>query len=155
MVGATPSGDDELEPGPVTEGLLAAASRDGAGARSMADLMARRRAAVAAYLRALVDHDPSGVPFATRCLRLENGIPTGLTGADLRFQLRWSPAYRIIRNLREEQITSIGDRVHARFVLDSAIGPLRTTVEVSEWFWFDGGLITRIEARIRRARQQT
>ena len=157
MLGSTPSGRDEsgrddLEPGPVSEGLQEAASRQGEDAGSMAGLLARRRAAVAAYLAALTSHDPAGVPFARRCLRLENGIPTGFTGADLRAQLRWSPAYRIVRGLRDEQITSIGDRVHARFVLDTSAGPLRSTVEVSEWFWFDGGRITRIEARIRRLR---
>ena len=152
MQRGSPSQDgEELEPGPVSEPLDRAATGVHAEPQTMADLMAGRRAAAAAYLRAISDHDPDDVPFARRCLRTENGLPTGFTAADLRFQLRHSPAYRIVRDVREVEITSIGDRVHAGFLLDSGIGPLRMTVRVSEWFWFDGGLITRISARIRRA----
>ena len=55
-----------------------------------------RIAAAEAYVDALVSHRADDVPFASDCIRIENGLKTGFSGRHLLRSLNGGPQYRII-----------------------------------------------------------
>ncbi|MFZ0905490.1 MAG: hypothetical protein WAN71_16775, partial [Mycobacterium sp.] len=55
-----------------------------------------RIAAAQSYIDALVSHNGDAVPFAPNCIRIEQGIRTGLSGNHLRRSLNRGPQYRVI-----------------------------------------------------------
>lgn len=110
---------------------------------------ARLEAGARAYVAALVDHDPAGVPLHPRAVRFEEGVQTGFSGPQIRFDLRFGPQYRVINGVRDERYTVTGDVVTADYVLDvGAPGVPLTTARVHETFAFDGGRIATIVAEI-------
>ncbi|WP_106180198.1 hypothetical protein [Prauserella shujinwangii] len=108
-----------------------------------------RPAAARAYLDALVTHDASAVPLARDARRVENGIPTGFSGADIRWQLEHGPQYRVITGIRELTLTVRGDRVDTRYLLDTGLlGIDLVTTEITEYFLVRDGEIRYIDATI-------
>lgn len=104
-----------------------------------------------AYVAALVDHDPSAVPFHPAATRVEAGLPTGFSGDQLRADLRYGPQYRIIRGVSDETFRVRADgAVAADFTLSVGVGPVGlTTARVHETFRYESGLIREIVADIR------
>ena len=94
-------------------------------------------AAADAYVQALLSHDASNVPLAADAHRVENGLVTGVSGADIRFQLDYGPQYRIITAIRDLTWTVTGDTVLGDYLLDTAVPgvPVRlATAHVVETF---------------------
>lgn len=102
-------------------------------------------------MAALVDHDPSAVPFHPDATRVEAGLPTGFSGDQLRADLRYGPQYRIIRGVSDETFRVRADGVVvADFTLSVGVGPVvLTTARVHETFRYESGLIREIVADIR------
>ncbi|MFI5779249.1 hypothetical protein [Nocardia sp. NPDC051570] len=103
--------------------------------------------AARAYIAALLSHNASSVPFAPDCHRVENGVPTGFTGADLRLQLEFGPQYRIITAIHDLTVTTNGDHVDAHYWLDTGLFGIKLkTAEVTESFEVPAGSIKEINA---------
>jgi hypothetical protein len=101
------------------------------------------------YLDALVTHDAGAVPFADDCTRVEDGLPTGFSGPQLTHDLEHGAQYSVIQAIHDIRLSTAGDTVTARYLLDSGIGGNRLiTVDITETFVVTGGLIHRIEATI-------
>ena len=105
-------------------------------------------AAAASYVAALVDHDPSSVPLHPAATRVENGVPTGFSGPQIRFDLAHGPQYRVIERVRDERYRRTGDTVTADYLLDVGVGTQLTTARVHETFGLVNGLIKTIVADI-------
>jgi hypothetical protein len=106
-------------------------------------------AAARAYIEALVTHDASAVPLAEDAHRVENGIPTGCSGEDIRWQLDNGPQYRVITAVRELTVSVRGDHVDTHYLLDTGLlGIDLVTVQVTESFVVPEGLISQITATI-------
>ncbi len=103
--------------------------------------------AARAYIAALLSHNAANVPFAPDAHRVENGVPTGFSAADLRFQLEFGPQYRIITAIHDLTVTTNGTHVDAHYWLDTGLfGVKLKTAEVTESFEVPGGLIKEIDA---------
>lgn len=105
-------------------------------------------AAAAAYLDALVSHDPSDVPLHPDAHRTENGVPTGFSGAQIRRDLRDGPQYRVIRRIDDTRYRREGERVTVDYRLVAGLGADLATTRVHEIFTVPGGAIRAITAEI-------
>lgn len=134
----------------VVIGVVAAGAGAGVASASTCDDACRVDGA-RAYVAALVDHDPSAVPFHPDATRVEAGLPTGFSGDQLRADLRYGPQYRIIRGVSDETFRVRADGVVvADFTLSVGVGPVGlTTARVHETFRYESGLIREIVADIR------
>lgn len=134
----------------VVVGMVAAGAGAGVASASTCDDACRVDGA-RAYVAALVDHDPSAVPFHPDATRVEAGLPTGFSGDQLRADLRYGPQYRIIRGVSDETFRARADGVVvADFTLSVGVGPVGlTTARVHETFRYESGLIREIVADIR------
>ncbi|MGZ6779671.1 MAG: hypothetical protein ACXVGO_11825 [Mycobacterium sp.] len=114
---------------------------------------AERVAAAQAYIDALVNHDASDVPFAPNCTRIEFGVKTGFSGEHLRRSLNGGPQYRVIKSATTPEYTVDGDRVRARFDLQTkpSLAGRRVGAHVDETFVIpaDDGQIHHICAIVR------
>jgi hypothetical protein len=112
---------------------------------------ADRIAAADAYIDALASHRADDVPFASDCVRIEQGIKTGFSGDHLRRSLNRGPQYRVITATTDRQYTVDGDHVHATFtvVTKARIAGRRVVAPVRETFLIPAsdGLIHHIRAR--------
>ncbi|BBZ50777.1 hypothetical protein H7H82_23300 [Mycobacterium heidelbergense] len=99
-----------------------------------------RIAAAQAYIDALVSHDGDAVPFAARCIRIEQGIKTGFSGNHLRRSLNRGPQYRLIADTTPPDYRIAGDEVHAAYdvLTKAAFGGRRLAARVSETFLIPG-----------------
>ncbi len=111
-----------------------------------------REAAVRTYLTALtLPAAAFRVPFAPDCVRRENGLKTGLNGAQLKWDLHLHLQYAAIRELRDITLTvdppGRDGVVHADFTIVTVVG---STARVREDFVVpaEDCLIHSIEARI-------
>ena len=118
-----------------------------------------RIAAAQSYIDGLVTHNGDAVPFAPGCIRIEQGIKTGLTGNHLRRSLNRGPQYRIIAAATEPEYTIAGDEVHAVFnvLTKASFGGRRVAARVDETFVIpvDDGKIHHIRVRFHPFIQQT
>jgi hypothetical protein len=107
-------------------------------------------AAAASYVAALVDHNPSSVPLHPTATRVENGVPTGFSGPQIRFDLEHGPQYRVIQRVRDERYRRTGATVTADYLLDIGVGvgAQLATARVHETFELVNGLIKTIVADI-------
>jgi hypothetical protein len=107
-------------------------------------------AAAQSYLDALVSHNAQQVPFADNVQRVENGKVTGSGAESMRADLENGLRFKVIFNLRDEQIMVDGDEVFAVYSLDTGklgnTGRQLATARVFERFRVVDGLITEIEA---------
>ncbi len=107
-------------------------------------------AAAQSYLDALVSHNAQQVQFADNVQRVENGKITGSGADSMRSDLEKGFRFKIIFNLRDEQIMVDGDEVFALYSLDTGkignTGRQLATARVFERFRVVNGLITEIEA---------
>jgi hypothetical protein len=107
-------------------------------------------AAAQSYLDALVSHNAQQVPFADNVQRVENGKITGSGAESMRADLENGLRFKVIFNLRDEQIMVDGDEVFAVYSLDTGklgnTGRQLATARVFERFRVVDGLITEIEA---------
>jgi hypothetical protein len=112
---------------------------------------ADRIAAANAYIDALATHRGDDVPFAPHCVRIEQGVKTGFSGAHLRRSLNRGMQYRIIEATTDRAFAVEGDEVHATFtvVTKAAIAGRRVVAPVKETFLVPAsdGLIHHIRAR--------
>jgi hypothetical protein len=112
---------------------------------------ADRIAAAQSYVDALVSHNGDAVPFAPKCIRIEQGIRTGLSGNHLRRSLNRGPQYRVIAATTKPQYTVDGDEVRAVYnvLTKASFGGRRVGARVDETFVIpaDDGTIHHIRVR--------
>lgn len=110
-----------------------------------------RVAAAQCYIDALVSHDADAVPFAPHCVRIEQGIKTGLSGNHLRRSLNRGPQFRIIAGTTAPKFSVDGDRVRAQFdvITKPSLAGRRVCAHVDETFLIPDGTIHHITARMR------
>jgi hypothetical protein len=112
-----------------------------------------RIAAAQSYVDALVTHNGDAVPFAPNCIRIEQGIRTGLSGNHLRRSLNRGPQFRIIAATTPPDYTINGDVVRAVYdvVTKVQLGGRRVGAHVDETFVIPAGdaAIHHIGARMR------
>ena len=110
-----------------------------------------RVAAAEAYIDALASHNGDSVPFASDCVRIEQGVKTGFSGNHLRRSLNRGPQYRIIEATTDREFTVDGDQVHATFtvVTKAKLAGRRVVAPVEETFLIPAydGKIHHIRAR--------
>ena len=118
-----------------------------------------RIAAAQSYIDGLVSHDGDAVPFAPNCIRIEQGIRTGLSGNHLRRSLNRGPQYRVIGAATKPEYTVDGDEVHAVFnvLTKASFGGRRVAARVDETFLIpvDDGKIHHIRVRFHPFIQRT
>ncbi|MFC6010318.1 hypothetical protein [Nocardia lasii] len=108
-----------------------------------------RQAVARTYLDALVSHDASAVPFAPHATRVEMGLQTGFSGAQLTDELNHGPLNLTIQGIRDITWVENGDAVTAYYLLDAGLLGVRlTTVSITETFVIPDGTIHTIEATI-------
>ena len=142
---ATPTHGPTATP---THGPSAAPTHDPAAAPSHGAPADHQIAAAASYVAALVDHDPSSVPLHPAATRVENGVPTGFSGPQIRFDLAHGQQYRVIQRVRDERYRRTGDTLTADYLLDDGVGTQLATARVHETFGQVNGLIKTIVADI-------
>jgi hypothetical protein len=110
-----------------------------------------RIAAADAYIDALASHRADKVPFASDCVRVEQGVKTGFSGAHLKRSLNRGMQYRVIEATTDRHFTVDGDHVHATFtvVTKANMAGRRVVASVRETFLIPAsdGLIHQIRAR--------
>jgi hypothetical protein len=118
-----------------------------------------RIAAAQSYIDGLVSHDGDAVPFAPGCIRIEQGIRTGLSGNHLRRSLNRGPQYRVIAAATKPEYTIDGDEVRAVFnvLTKASFGGRRVAARVDETFLIpvDDGKIHHIRVRFHPFIQRT
>ena len=116
-----------------------------------------RIAAAQSYIDALVSHRADAVPFAPDCVRIEQGIKTGLSGNHLRRSLNRGPQFRIIAATTPPQFSVDGDRVRAQFdvITKPTLAGRRVCAHVDETFLIPDGTIHHIRAQLRPFIQRT
>lgn len=117
-----------------------------------------RIAAAEAYIDALATHRADDVPFAPGCVRIEQRIKTGFSGAHLRRSLARGPQFRIIEATVDRSFRVDGNHVHATFtvVTKAKVAGRRVVAHVDETFLIPAsdGLIHHIRARLRPTLQR-
>jgi hypothetical protein len=112
-----------------------------------------RIAAAQSYIDALVNHDGDSVPFAPDCVRIEQGLKTGLSGNHLRRSLNRGPQFRIIAATTPPKFSVDGDRVRAQFdvITKPSLLGRRVCAHIDETFLIPAtdGKIHHIRARLR------
>jgi hypothetical protein len=138
--------DSSLGPGPASSSNVGVSDDD-------------RIAAAQSYIDGLVSHDGDAVPFAPNCIRIEQGIRTGLSGNHLRRSLNRGPQYRVIAAATKPEYTVDGDEVHAVFnvLTKASFGGRRVAARVDETFLIpvDDGKIHHIRVRFHPFIQRT
>jgi hypothetical protein len=116
-----------------------------------------RIAAARSYIDALVSHNADAVPFAPDCIRIEQGIKTGLSGNHLRRSLNRGPQFRIIAATTAPKFSVDGDRVRAQFdvITKPSLAGRRVCAHVDETFVILDGKIRHIRAQLRPFIQRT
>jgi hypothetical protein len=118
-----------------------------------------RIAAAQSYVDALVTHNGDAVPFAPNCIRIEQGIRTGLSGNHLRRSLNRGPQYRVIGTATKPEYTIAGDEVRAVYnvLTKASLGGRRVAARVDETFLIpaDDGKIHHIRVRFHPFIQRT
>jgi hypothetical protein len=118
-----------------------------------------RIAAAQSYIDGLVSHDGDAVPFAPNCIRIEQGIRTGLSGNHLRRSLNRGPQYRVIAATTKPEYTFAGDEVRAVYnvLTKASFGGRRVAARVDETFVIpvDDGKIHHIRVRFHPFIQRT
>ncbi|BCO34032.1 hypothetical protein BMW24_006630 [Mycobacterium heckeshornense] len=114
---------------------------------------ADRIAAAQSYIDALVSHDADAVPFAPSCVRIEQGVRTGLSGNHLRRSLNRGLQFRLIAAATRPAYTVVGDEVRAVYdvVTKPRLFGRQVAARIDETFLIpaDDGLIHHIRARFR------
>ncbi|MDT5051350.1 MAG: hypothetical protein QOJ56_2199 [Mycobacterium sp.] len=112
-----------------------------------------RIAAAQSYIDGLVTHNGDAVPFAPGCIRIEQGIKTGLSGNHLRRSLNRGPQYRVIAATTKPEYTFAGDEVRAVYnvLTKASLGGRRVAARVDETFVIpvDDGTATIQHIRVR------
>jgi hypothetical protein len=112
-----------------------------------------RIAAAQAYIDALVSHDADSVPFAPGCVRIEQGVRTGLSENHLRRSLNRGPQFRLIASTTPPEFSVNGDLVRARFdvITKPSVAGRRVCAHVDETFLIPAsdGKIHHIRAQLR------
>ncbi len=112
-----------------------------------------RIAAAQSYIDALVSHNGDAVPFAPDCVRIEQGIKTGLSGNHLRRSLNRGPQFRIIAATTQPKFSVDGDLVRAQFdvITKPSLAGRRVCAHVDETFVIraEDGKIRHIRAQLR------
>ena len=115
--------------------------------------------AAQSYIDALVSHHADSVPFAPDCIRIEQGIKTGLSGNHLRRSLNRGPQFRIIAATTQPKFSVDGERVRAQFdvITKPSLSGRRVCAHVDETFLIpaEDGMIHHIQARMRPFIQRT
>jgi hypothetical protein len=95
-----------------------------------------RIAAAQAYIDALISHDGDNVPFATECVRIEQGFKNGFSGNHLRRSLNRGPQYRLLAHATAPDYRVVGDEVHAAYdvLTKAAFAGRRVAGRVRETF---------------------
>jgi hypothetical protein len=95
-----------------------------------------RIAAAQSYIDALVSHNGDAVPFASDCIRIEQGLRTGFSGNHLRRSLNRGPQYRIIGATTKPEYEIAGDEVRAVYnvLTKASLGGRRVGARVDETF---------------------
>lgn len=111
-----------------------------------------REAAVRMYLTALtLPAAAFRIPFAEDCTRVENGLKTGFSANQLRWDLHLHLQYATIREIRDIELTVDPDGregvVHAEFTIVTVLG-LKATVREDFVVPAEDCLIHSIDARI-------
>jgi hypothetical protein len=118
-----------------------------------------RIAAAQSYIDGLVTHNGDAIPFAPGCIRIEQGIKTGLTGNHLRRSLNRGPQYRVIAATTKPEYTIAGDEVRAVYnvLTKASFGRRRVAAQVDETFVIpvDDGKIHHIRVRFHPFIQRT
>ncbi|MFD4294323.1 hypothetical protein ACFWPA_07225 [Rhodococcus sp. NPDC058505] len=132
--------------------VIATAGTAAAGPAVSADpgrVDSEREAVARAYIDALLSHDASDVAFAPGATRVEAGLKTGFTGAQMAWDLTHGPQYRVIQGIRDLELSEQGDVVSTRYLLDAGIaGATLMTVEIVETFEIPDGTIHAVVAHI-------
>ncbi|MGB6206428.1 hypothetical protein [Mycobacterium sp.] len=110
-----------------------------------------RIAAAQSYIDALVSHNGDTVPFAPDCVRIEQGIKTGLSGNHLRRSLNRGPQFRIIAATTPPNFSVDGDCVRAQFdvITKPSLAGRRVCAHIDETFLIPDGTIHHIRAQLR------
>lgn len=97
---------------------------------------AERIAVAQTYINSLVSHDADAVAFAPQCTRVEFGLKTGFSGAQLRRDLNKGPQYRVIKSVTAPVFTVDDDEVRAVFdlVTKPSVAGRRVGVHLDETF---------------------
>lgn len=99
------------------------------------------------YLRALPGRDDDTVPFAPDCTRVENGVVTGLSGADLANYMDTGSQSQTVLRIYNLTFADTADGVTAHYNVDGGIlGTRIATDDVTERFVVANGQIKYIEA---------
>ena len=118
-----------------------------------------RIAAAQAYIDGLVSYNGDAVPFAPDCIRIEQGIRTGLSGNHLRRSLNRGPQYRVIAATTKPEYTIAGDEVRAVYnvLTKASFGGRQVDARVDETFVIpaDDGKIHHIRVRFHPFIQRT
>jgi hypothetical protein len=118
-----------------------------------------RITAAQSYIDGLVTHNGDAVPFAPGCIRIEQGIRTGLSGNHLRRSLNRGPQYRVIAATTKPEYTFAGDEVRAVYnvLTKASFGGRRVAARVDETFVIpvDDGKIHHIRVRFHPFIQRT
>ena len=118
-----------------------------------------RIAAAQAYIDGLVSYNGDAVPFAPDCIRIEQGIRTGLSGNHLRRSLNRGPQYRVIAATTKPEYTIAGDEVRAVYnvLTKASFGGRQVAARVDETFVIpaDDGKIHHIRVRFHPFIQRT
>jgi hypothetical protein len=118
-----------------------------------------RIAAAQAYIDGLVSYNGDAVPFAPDCIRIEQGIRTGLSGNHLRRSLNRGPQYRVIAANTKPEYTIAGDEVRAVYnvLTKASFAGRRVAARVDETFVIpvDDGKIHHIRVRFHPFIQRT
>ena len=118
-----------------------------------------RIAAAQAYIDGLVSYNGDAVPFAPDCIRIEQGIRTGLSGNHLRRSLNRGPQYRVIAATTKPEYTIAGDEVRAVYnvLTKASFGGRQVAARVDETFVIPAhdGKIQHIRVRFHPFIQRT
>lgn len=96
-----------------------------------------------------MSHDGSQVPLTGDATRVEAGLKTGFSGAQIAADLTNGLQFRVIQAVRNERCTAAGDVVTADYVLDvGVLGIGLAASTIHETFEMQDGKIHRIVADI-------
>jgi hypothetical protein len=104
-------------------------------------------AAARSYIDALLTHNADNVPFTVDAYRIENGINTGSSGAELRNDLNTSWKYHLILGERDIKLSVAGNTVSSTYTLDVGLANTKlASSHVVESFVICNGKIAVIKA---------
>ncbi|MCB0977339.1 MAG: hypothetical protein KDB02_07740 [Acidimicrobiales bacterium] len=99
-----------------------------------------------AYLASIKSHDGSKIPLADDAWRIEQGVNTGTTGAEIKQAMANDYFVNYVEDLRDVRwFVNSDDEAIAYYVLDIKAVPGIKSTMLAERFKVDDGLITEIE----------